>query len=84
LQFEYLADPPRCLPLRPGRAFFAVEPSRSPDQWDAIQRSLTLAVRFNESLIAGDIQSRQAIEVVIDGRPVSLEFVLYVVPQTAI
>lgn len=84
LQFEYLADPPRCLPLRPGRVFFAVDSARSPDQWDSIQRSLTLAVRFNESLISGDIQSRQAIEVILDGRTVSLEFVLYVVPQTAI
>jgi len=84
LQFEYLADPPRCLPLRPGRAFFAVDPARSPDQWDAVQRSLALAVRFNESLIAGDIQGRQTIDVVLDGRPVSLEFVLYVIPQSAI
>jgi type VI secretion system protein ImpJ len=84
LQFEYLSEPPRCLPLRPGRAFFAIDSAHSREQWDAVQRSLSLAVRFNESLISGDIQGRQAIEVLVDGRPVTLEFVLYVVPTSAI
>ncbi|QDV13334.1 hypothetical protein CA51_32220 [Rosistilla oblonga] len=84
LQFSYRADPPRCLPMRPGRVFFSVDPKASADQWAAVERGLSLAVRFNENLIAGDVQNRRAIDVVIDGRPVTLEFVLYVVPPSAV
>ncbi|MEZ6090445.1 MAG: type VI secretion system baseplate subunit TssK [Pirellulaceae bacterium] len=84
LQFSHQADPPRCLPMRPGRVFFGVDTKASSDQWDAVQRSLSLAVRFNENLIAGDVQNRTAIDVIIDGRPSTLEFVLYVVPPSAV
>ena len=83
-QFSHQADPPRCLPMRPGRVFFSVDMKASSDQWDAVQRSLSLAVRFNENLIAGDVQNRTAIDVMIDGRPSTLEFVLYVVPPSAV
>lgn len=84
LRFEFLPDPPRCLPLRPGRVFFGVDTAGSPEPWDAVQRELSLAVRFNENLIAGDIQGRRAIDIRLDGRSVPVEFVLYVVPPTAI
>ena len=64
--------------------FFGVDTAGSPEPWDAVQRELSLAVRFNENLIAGDIQGRRAIDIRLDGRSVPVEFVLYVVPPTAI
>ncbi len=84
LRFDYRNEPPRCLPMRPGRVFFDVDPQAAEDQWDEVRRGLSLAIRFNENLIAGDVQGQRAIDVTIDGRPTSLEFVLYVVPPTAI
>jgi type VI secretion system protein ImpJ len=84
LRFEHQPDPPRCLPLRPGRVFFSVNPATSPEQWAEVQNGLSLAVRFNENLIAGDVQDRRSIDVSVDGRSTTLEFTLYVVPPNAV
>lgn len=84
LRFDDQSDPPRFLPLRPGRVFFGLDPRGAVEQWESVQRGLSLAVRFNENLIAGDVQGRRAIDVTIDGRSLTLEFVLYVVPPLAI
>lgn len=84
LRFTHQADPPRCLPLRPGRVFFGIDTAHPEDQWQLVQQSLSLAIRFNENLISGDIQGRQAIDVKIDGQATTLEFVLYVVPPSAL
>ncbi len=84
LRFGFRSEPPRCLPLRPGRVFFGLDPSESAEQWEAVQRGLSLAVRFNENLIAGDVQGKRAIDVTVDGRSLTLEFVLYVVPPSSI
>ncbi|QEG40696.1 type VI secretion system baseplate subunit TssK [Roseimaritima ulvae] len=84
LQFDHQDHPPRCLPLRPGRVFFGIDNSHSEDQWESVQRELALAVRFNENLIAGDVQGQHAIGITVDGHGATLEFVLYVVPPSAI
>lgn len=84
LKFDHQSNPPRCLPMRPGRVFFNVDPQRAEEQWNAVQRSLSLAIRFNENLIAGNVQDQRKIDVIADGQPTTLEFVLYVVPPNAV
>jgi type VI secretion system protein ImpJ len=84
LRFAFNPNPPRCLPPRSGRAFFSIDPSAADDQWNAVRRTLNLAIRFNDSLLKGDVQGRSDIDLMIDGQRTSMDFLLYAVPPHAI
>ena len=46
-----------------------------------VQKSLTLAIRLNENLIAGNIQGQRVLTIKTSGQTTTLQFTLYVVAQ---
>ena len=51
------------------------------EEWQNVQRSLTLATRLNEHLIAGNIQGQRVLTIKTGGTSTTMQFTLYVVPQ---
>lgn len=81
LRFAYCSHPPRCLPAQPGLKYFQVDRASQAEEWDKVQRSLTLAIRLNENLIVSNIQGERTLTIKIGGQTTTLQFTLYVVPQ---
>ena len=67
LKFTHSPHPPRALPASPGMIYFQVRRETSEAEWTNVQKSLTLAIRLNESLVAGNIQGQRVL-VDPDGR----------------
>ena len=78
LKFTHMPTPPRALPNVAGMVYFQV--SRDSEEWENVRRSLSLAIRLNESKIAGNIQGQRVLTIQrADGQPTTMEFTLYVV-----
>ncbi len=75
--------PPRALPALPGLIYFQISPESSEVEWQHVQRSLTLAIRLNERLIAGNIQGQRILTISNNGQTTTLQFTLFVVPGDA-
>jgi type VI secretion system protein ImpJ len=75
LRFTYTQVPPRVLPAEPGLIYFQV--SRDSEEWRNVQRSLTLAVRINETRVVDGIEGKRILT--IRGANTTLEFTLFVV-----
>ncbi len=82
LKFTYSSRPPRALPTRQGLYYFQINRESSQEEWQNVQRSLTLAIRLNQNRIAGDIQGQQVLTVRTAGQTTTLQFTLYVVPRS--
>jgi type VI secretion system protein ImpJ len=78
LRFTYANHPPRSLPAQPGLVYFKVDRQSQAEEWDKVQRSLTLAIRLNENLIISNIQGQRALSIKVGGQTTTLEFTLYV------
>jgi type VI secretion system protein ImpJ len=83
LRFTHTPRPPRALPSTPGLIYFQINRESQQEEWQNVQRSLTLAIRLNENLIAGNIQGQQVLNIKTGGQTTTLQFTLYVVPQSA-
>jgi type VI secretion system protein ImpJ len=72
---------PGILPDVAGARYFKV--SRQPErEWAAVLRSLTVAIRFNETRIVGAIQGQRAVTVrAAGGLTNTMQFTLYAVPS---
>ncbi len=81
LKFVYNPRPPRALPQMPGLIYFQVNRDSQQQEWQRVQKSLTLAIRLNENLIVGNIQGQRVLTIRSSGQPTTMEFTLYVVPQ---
>jgi type VI secretion system protein ImpJ len=81
LRFSYTNTPPRALPAQPGLIYFQVDRSTQPEEWEKVQRSLTLALRLNENLIVSNIQGQRTLNIKVGGQATALQFTLYVVAQ---
>jgi type VI secretion system protein ImpJ len=81
LQFEYCNHPPRSLPNQPGLMYFEINRGSQADEWLAVQKSLTLAIRLNENLIASNIQGERSLTIQLAGMSTNLNFTLYVTPE---
>jgi type VI secretion system protein ImpJ len=81
LKFAHTPRPPRSLPALPGQIYFQVSRDAPGGEWQNVQRSLTLAIRLNESLIAGNIQGQRVLTIKSGGQTTTLQFTLYVVGQ---
>lgn len=79
LRFEYSQRPPGALPTQPGLAYFQI--SRASDEWQNVQKSLSLAIRLNENRIAGSIDKQRTLTIRMAGQTTPMQFALYVVPQ---
>jgi type VI secretion system protein ImpJ len=83
LRFTYAPHPPRALPSQPGLVYFQVDRQSQGDEWDRVQRSLSLAVRLNENLIMSNIQGQRTLSIRVAGTTTTLQITLYVTPQKA-
>jgi type VI secretion system protein ImpJ len=81
LKVAHTARPPRALPQLPGQIYFQIQRETTAGEWQNVQKSLTLAIRLNESLIAGNIQGQRILTIKTAGQTTTLQFTLYVVPQ---
>ncbi len=80
LRFESCPRP-GALPDVAGARYFKV--SRQPErEWASVLRSLTVAIRFNETRIVGAIQGQRAVTVrAAGGQTNTMQFTLYAVPS---
>lgn len=81
LQFAHTPRPPRALPSMPGLIYFQINRESRLEEWQNVQRSLTLAIRLNEHLIAGNIQGQRVLTIKTGGQTTTMQFTLYVVAQ---
>jgi type VI secretion system protein ImpJ len=82
LRFAHNPRPPRALPSLPGLIYFQVNRESQLEEWQNVQKSLTVAIRLNEHRIAGDIQGQRVLTIkTANNQTTTLEFKLYVVPQ---
>jgi type VI secretion system protein ImpJ len=81
MRFAHTPRPPRALPALPGQIYFQVSRDSPGGEWQNVQRSLTLAIRLNESLIAGNIQGQRVLTIKAGAQTTTLQFTLYVVGQ---
>ncbi|WP_435020370.1 type VI secretion system baseplate subunit TssK [Tundrisphaera sp. TA3] len=81
LRFAHSPRPPRALPSSPDLIYFQVTRESEQAEWQNVQRSLTLAIRLNENLIAGNIQGQRVLTIKAEGQVTTVEFTLYVAPQ---
>jgi type VI secretion system protein ImpJ len=80
LRFESCSRPER-LPDVPGQRYFRV--SRQPEkEWMQVQRSLSLAVRINETRIVGNLQNEPSIRIRTGANLATLQFTLFAVPTS--
>ena len=78
LKFTYASHPPRSLPARSGLAYFRIDRQTQGEEWDAVERSLSLAIRLNENLITSNIQGQRELAIRIGGQSTTLQFTLYI------
>ncbi len=78
LRFQHKPAPPRVLPAVQGLIYFEV--SRGTEEWQNVQRSLTLAIRLNEKSIAGPVEGQRILTIKsAPSQTTTMEFTLYVV-----
>ena len=82
LKFIHEPQPPTALPMPAGQVYFRIHRDPHDQEWQHVQKSLTLAVRVNENFIAGNIQGQRLLSVKFQGKTLPTQFLLYVVPKT--
>ncbi len=90
LEFKPADRPPRDLPAKAGLTFFQVNRDSRKEEWLNVQKSLTLAVRFNQNRVVVNAQGTLQGQTVLSIKPASsgaapatLQFFLYLVPHQA-
>jgi type VI secretion system protein ImpJ len=81
LKFTHAPRPPRSLPALTGLIYFQVSRESTEGEWQNVQRSLTLALRLNENLIAGNIQGQRVLTIRSGELTTTLQFTLYIAPR---
>jgi type VI secretion system protein ImpJ len=79
LRFIYAAQPPRALPRLPGQIYFQINREAQAEEWKNVQRSLTLAIRLNETRVEGSIEGQRSLTIRTGPQTTTLQFALYVV-----
>jgi type VI secretion system protein ImpJ len=82
LRFTHSPRPPRALPSIPGLVYFQINREAQESEWNHVEKELTLAIRLNEHLIAGNISGQRILSIRTGGQTTTVEFRLYVVPQS--
>jgi type VI secretion system protein ImpJ len=81
MRFAHNPRPPRALPATPGLVYYQINRESQLEEWQNVQRSLTLALRLNENLIVGNIQGQRILTIKNRGQTTTMQFTLYLVPQ---
>jgi type VI secretion system protein ImpJ len=80
LTFSYCPVPPRALPAGAGLTYFQINREAMQEEWQHVQKSLTLAIRLNEHRIVGNIEGQRILTIRTTGtQTTTLQFTLYVV-----
>ncbi len=86
LKFNPSPRPPRALPSATDLTYFQIDRDSTPAEWQFVEKSLSLAIRFNEKLIEGNIQGERELKLKIKtggGQTATIQVTLYVVPLAA-
>jgi type VI secretion system protein ImpJ len=59
--------------------YFQVNRDSQQEEWQFVQKSLTLAIRLNERRVDGNIQGQRILKVNTGTQTTTLQFTLYVV-----
>lgn len=84
LMFTHTPQPPRALPSKPGLVYFQVDRRSQQEEWQYVQKELTLAIRLNERRIAGNIQGEKILTVKTADKTTTLQLTLFLVPQETV
>jgi type VI secretion system protein ImpJ len=87
LKFTPSPRPPRALPSANDLTYFQIDRDSTPAEWQFVEKSLSLAIRFNEKLIEGNIQGERELKLKIKtggGQTATIQVTLYVAPQSAV
>jgi type VI secretion system protein ImpJ len=79
LKFAHSPTPPRALPVIKDLIYLQVARDSQLEEWQNVQKSLTLAIRLNETRIAGSIQGQRTLTIRSGGQTTTLQFTLFVV-----
>ncbi len=63
LKFSHVPNPslPQALPRDKGLTYFEINREQQQNEWQYVDRSLTLAIRFNENKVVGNIDGQEVI-----------------------
>jgi type VI secretion system protein ImpJ len=63
LKFSHVPGPslPQALPRDKGLTYFQINREQQQSEWQSVERSLILAIRFNEKMIVGNIDRQEAV-----------------------
>src|SRR5207249_2862630 len=73
LRFAHSPRPPRALPQVPGLVYFQVNRESQLQEWQKVQKSLTMAIRLNENLIVGNIQGQRVLTIKNGGQTTTMQ-----------
>ena len=79
LKFSHVPDRelPLALPRDKGLTYFQINREQQQNEWQQVERSLTLAIRFNENRIVGNIDRQEIVNLRLDTE-MPFRFTLYV------
>jgi type VI secretion system protein ImpJ len=82
LRFEHTPNPPRALPSVQNMVYLQVNRSSELEEWQNVQRTLTIAIRLNERLIAGNIEGQRVLTIKTTGPGATkMQFTLFIIRQ---
>ncbi len=79
LEFTACQKPPRALPSAPGLVYFQINRLAQQEEWNNVQKSLSLAIRLNQFRVVGSIEGLQKITIRAGGDTRSMQFTLFTV-----
>jgi type VI secretion system protein ImpJ len=89
LEFTHAPQPPRVLPVQSGLTYFQVNRDAQKSEWEQVQKSLTLAIRVNQSRLVigpqGNIQGQRVLDLKPQGTQAAttIQFSLFLVSGVA-
>jgi hypothetical protein len=81
LRFAHAPQPPEALATEPGLLYFQIQRESQQQEWQHVQKSLTLAIRLNQNRVVGSIQGQRALTIRNGPQTATMEFTLYLVTQ---
>jgi hypothetical protein len=81
LRFAHAPQPPEVLPTEADLVYFQIDRESQQQEWQHVQKSLTLAIRLNQNRVVGSIQGQQKLTVRIGAQTAPMDFKLYLVTQ---
>ena len=69
------------MPNATGLVYFQIIRDAKDEEWLHVQKTLSLAIRLNENLIAGSIHNQRRLQVKAGIKNVTMQFSLYLLPE---